>query len=36
MGADQRRHILTPQEQNELDEWFIRNASPRLDLRILF
>jgi lipopolysaccharide/colanic/teichoic acid biosynthesis glycosyltransferase len=28
--------LLTAEEKDELDEWYIRNASPWLDLRILF
>jgi lipopolysaccharide/colanic/teichoic acid biosynthesis glycosyltransferase len=28
--------LLTPDEKDALDEWYIRNASFRLDLRILF
>lgn len=27
--------LLTPQEKEELDEWYIQNVSPWLDLRIL-
>lgn len=27
-------NLLTPLEKNALDEWYIRNASPMLDLRI--
>jgi lipopolysaccharide/colanic/teichoic acid biosynthesis glycosyltransferase len=27
--------LLSANEKDELDEWYIRNASPRLDLRIL-
>jgi lipopolysaccharide/colanic/teichoic acid biosynthesis glycosyltransferase len=27
--------LLTPGEKNELDIWYVRNASFRLDLRIL-
>jgi lipopolysaccharide/colanic/teichoic acid biosynthesis glycosyltransferase len=28
--------LLTPEDKNRLDEWYIRNASPWLDLRIIF
>jgi lipopolysaccharide/colanic/teichoic acid biosynthesis glycosyltransferase len=28
--------LLTPQGNDALDEWYIRNASFRLDLRIIF
>jgi lipopolysaccharide/colanic/teichoic acid biosynthesis glycosyltransferase len=28
-------NLLTPQEKDELDEWYIRNASPWLDLKII-
>ena len=27
---------LSPKLKNELDEWYVRNASPALDLRIMF
>jgi lipopolysaccharide/colanic/teichoic acid biosynthesis glycosyltransferase len=27
---------LSPKVKNELDEWYVRNASPALDLRIMF
>jgi hypothetical protein len=28
--------LLKPEDKNRLDEWYIRNASPWLDLRIIF
>jgi hypothetical protein len=28
--------LLSPDEKERLDEWYIRNASPWLDLRIVF
>jgi hypothetical protein len=29
-------NLLTPSEKHELDEWYIRNASLWLDVRIIF
>jgi hypothetical protein len=28
--------LLAPEEKDALDEWYIRNASFRLDLRVIF